>query len=205
MEWWIQAVGYFGSALVIASLAQKSILRLRFIGLAGSAAFLVYSVLIEAYPIAVVNVIAGTIHIYYLRKLISRPEEVFSALDVRPNSLYLQRFLEFHSDDIARFQPEFRHDLPEHMRAVLLLRDMVPAGLVVCREDGDAVKIVLDYAIPAYRDFKLGKFLFSSKSAVFEPGTLLWSPASTDAHASYLGRMGFRETADDRFELEVSE
>lgn len=203
MEWWVEAIGYLGSALVIASLAQKSILRLRFIGLAGSATFFVYSLLIEAYPIAVVNVIAGAIHVYYLRRLILRPEVVFSTLGVRPNSLYLQRFLEFHSDDIARFQPEFRHDLPDYMFTVLLLRDMVPAGVVVFRIDDDRIKIVLDYAIPEYRDFKLGSYLFSEKSGVFEAGSRLWSPASTPEHAAYLARMGFSETADDQFELTV--
>ena len=203
MEWWIEGIGYLGSALVIASLAQKSILRLRLIGLGGSTTFFAYSLLIEAYPIAVVNVIAGTIHVYYLRKLILRPEEVFSTLGVRPNSLYLQRFLEFHSDDIARFQPEFRHDLPDHMFTVLLLRDMVPAGLVVFRADGDQFKIVLDYAIPEYRDFKLGRYLFSEKSGVFAAGSMLWSPASTPEHAAYLQRMGFSRTADDRFEVTI--
>lgn len=204
MEWWVQAIGYLGSALVIASLAQKSILRLRLIGLGGAAAFLTYSLLIEAYPIALVNTIAAAIHIYYLRKLILRPEEVFSTLEVRPDSPYLQRFLEFHASDIRRFQPEFRHDLPEHMRVVLLLRDMVPAGLVVYRPDGDRLKIVLDYAIPEYRDFKLGSYLFSDKASVFEPGSKLWSPASTPEHAAYLHRMGFDRTAEGEYELTIS-
>jgi hypothetical protein len=202
-EVWVQLVGYLGSALVIASLAQKSILRLRFIGLGGSATFLVYSLLIAAYPIAIVNLIAGAIHAYYLRQLIARPEEVFSTLEVRPDAFYLQRFLEFHAADIARFQPEFRHQLGGNMKTVFILRDMVPAGLVVCRADGDAFKIVLDYAIPEYRDFKLGRYVFSRNSGIFESGARLWSPASTPDHATYLQRMGFRQTGEDRFELEV--
>ena len=200
---WIELVGYVGSGLVVLSLAQKSILRLRFIGLVGSMTFFMYSLLIEAYPITIVNVIAASIHTYYLRKLIRRPEEVFSTLSVRPDSRYLQRFLEFHAKDIARYQPEFRPDLGDNMACTLLLRDMVPAGVVVYREDGQALKIVLDYAIPEYRDFKLGRFLFSERSGVFAPGTVLWSPASNTDHARYLERMGFTERSPGRFELTI--
>jgi hypothetical protein len=201
MDLWVELIGYGGSALVIASLAQKSILRLRFIGLGGSALFFVYSLLIAAYPIAIVNVIAGGIHSYYLRKLISRPETVFATLEVLPDSRYLQRFLEFHAADIARFQPEFRHQLGDNMKPVFLLRDMVPAGLLVYRDDDDGIKIVLDYAIPAYRDFKLGRYVFTEKCGVFEPGTRVWSFATSPDHAKYLERMGFHETTKDRFEL----
>jgi hypothetical protein len=200
---WVQLIGYLGSALVIASLAQKSILRLRFIGLGGSITFLVYSLLIAAYPIAIVNAVAAMIHVYYLRRLISKPESVFSTLEVRPDAFYLQRFLEFHAADIARFQPEFRHQLGDNMHPVFILRDMVPAGLVVWRADGDRIKIVLDYAIPEYRDFKLGGYVFSSKSGIFSTGARLWSPASTPAHAAYLQRMGFTRATEDRFELQV--
>ena len=55
----IEVIGYIGSGLVILSLLQKSILRLRTIGLVASLTFLVYSISIEAYPIAVVNVVAA--------------------------------------------------------------------------------------------------------------------------------------------------
>lgn len=199
----VELVGYLGSALVIASLAQKSILRLRAIGLLGSISFLIYSLFIQAYPIAIVNVIAGSIHAYYLRQLVSRPEAIFSTLEVDRGSAYLQRFLEFHSGDIGRFQPEFRSELDERVSARFVLRDMIPAGLVVCRADGDAQKVVLDYAIPEYRDFKLGRYVFSGRSGFFSPGTTVWSPASNSEHAHYLEQMGFVEVSEDRFELVV--
>lgn len=200
---WVQLIGYLGSAFVILSLAQKSILRLRFIGLAGSATFFVYSILIEAYPIAVVNIVAGAIHIYYLRRLIRTPEAVFATLEVRLESRYLEAFLDFHATDITRYQPEFRHELSDNLTAVFILRDMVPAGLLIYRRDGEACKIVLDYAIPQYRDFRLGRFVFSRKSGVFEPGTDLWSFASSPDHAAYLERMGFAPGAEDRYHLTV--
>ncbi len=81
---------------------------------------------------------------------------------------------------------------------------MVPAGLLVYRDDGGPLKVVLDYAIPEYRDFKLGRYVFSDKSGIFVPGTRLWSFATSPEHATYLEKMGFTETVDDRFELELA-
>jgi hypothetical protein len=146
----VEVIGYAGSALVILSLLQKSILRLRTIGLAASSTFLVYSVSIGAYPIAVVNVVAAVIHLYYLRKLLRRKNEVFTLLQMRPESRYLQRFLEFYADDIAvSMHPDFAYDPAPDIAVFFLLRDMVPAGLVVARLYGDSsIEILPDYVIP---------------------------------------------------------
>ena len=91
----IDVVGYVASALIVLSITQKSILRLRLLGLVGALVFLVYSVAIGAYPIAVVNVIAAGVHGWYLRKLIRRKHEVFRILHVLPESKYLLDFLDF--------------------------------------------------------------------------------------------------------------
>ena len=203
-----QIIGYVGSALIILSLMQKSILRLRYIGLAGSVAFFVYSLLIDAYPIAIVNVIAAIIHIYFLRKLLGRPETIFSTLHVLPESRYLQAFMDFHAKDIARFQPEFSYQPAENQFAAFILRDMVPAGLMIGRpSEGSSVEILLDYAIPQYRDFKLGKFLYSGRSGIFENQDCdrAWATATTPEHGQYLERMGFEPRGEDRFEISLVE
>jgi len=90
-----EIVGWIGSALVIASLMQRSILKLRLIGIGAAAAFLVYGFLIGAYPLVIVNVIVIGVHLYFLRKLTRRQDEVFSVLKVYPESRYLAYFLEF--------------------------------------------------------------------------------------------------------------
>lgn len=204
---WIEVVGYLGSAFVIFSLMQKSILKLRVIGLVGSVTFFVYSILIEAYPIAVVNVIAAAIHIYYLRKLIRFPEEIFSVLHVLPESRYLAAFMEFHADDMARYQPEFTYEPSPEQFAAFILRDMVPAGLIIGRAGGDrTVEIRLDYAIPQYRDFKLGKFLYSDRSGVFanEDCDRAWATATTPDHAKYLEKMGFQANGNGRYVIDLT-
>jgi hypothetical protein len=194
---WHEVVGYFASAIVVLSLTMRSILRLRLIGLAGSVAFLAYGVLIGSIPIAITNVVIMGIHLFFLRKLLGSTE-VFSTLRVNPESRYLQHFIEFHSDQIERFQPGFEYSPTPETLPVFVLRDMIPAGLLVAlpHEDG-SLEVQLDYATPQYRDFKVGRFAYSAESAVFGHRTSAWSEMWSDDHTRYLERMGFRANERD--------
>ena len=192
----IEVVGYIGSALVILSLLQKSILRLRMIGLVASLTFLIYSIAISAYPIAVVNVVAASIHMYFLRKLLRRKNEVFTILRMRPESRYLAYFLDFYKEDMAkRYQPDFVYEAKPNTLAVFLLRDMVPAGLMVANVHGDSsIEILLDYVIPQYRDFKLANWLYSDQSGIFAEAKCrcAWTRVTTPEQEEYFAKVGFR-------------
>lgn len=192
----IEAIGYVGSGLIVLSLLQKSILRLRAIGVVASVTFLFYSVAIEAYPVAVVNAIAASIHLYYLRKLIRRKSEVFKLLTLRPDSRYLQYFLDFYKGDIAtRFQPDFVYRAEDNTLAVFMLRDLVPAGLLVARMHGDSsFEILLDYVIPQYRDFKLASWLYSRESGIFDQAKCrcAWTRVTSPEQEEYFTKVGFK-------------
>ena len=192
----VEAIGYAGSALVILSLMQKSILRLRTIGVIASLTFLVYSVTIKAYPIAVVNVVAAGIHLYYLRRLVRKKNEVFTVLRMRPESRYLQRFLDFYAVEIAdRIQPDFKYEATPNTLAVFLLRDMVPAGLVVAKVHGDSsFEVLLDFVIPQYRDFKLANWLYSEESGIFEEANCkcAWTRVGSPEQEEYFTKVGFK-------------
>ena len=189
-----ELIGYLGSALIVVSLTRRSILRLRLFGLAGTTTFLVYALLIEAYPIAIVNVIIIGIHVYFLRQLLSRKKEFFRVLTVRKDSRYLDYFLEFYEEQIKEEQPEFvRVPSDDNVRA-FILRDLVPAGLFIGRMCPDrSIEVLLDFVIPQYRDFRIGNYLYSRRSGLFADGTCerAWSVARTKLHAEYLERMGF--------------
>ena len=206
----IEGVGYVASGLIVISITQKSILRLRLLGLAGGLTFLVYSLAIGAYPIAVVNVIASAIHAWYLRKLIRRKDEVFRILHVRPESRYLLDFLDFYDDEIGgRFQPEFAYEPREGQVTAFILRDMVPAGLFIGEPvDDGTFHIDLDFVIPQYRDFKIGRYVYAPGSELLSgvaPTSSVWCEASTKDHAEYLRRMGFVECPDSpgRYEIHL--
>ena len=207
----IEVVGYVASALIILSITQKSILRLRLLGFVGALVFLAYSIAIAAYPIAVVNVIGAAVHGWYLRKLIRRKDEVFRILHVLPESRYLLDFLDFYRDEIqGHFQPEFVYRPNDRQVTAFILRDMVPAGLLIgeARDDG-TFEVHLDFVIPQYRDFKIGSYVYSADSALLTgiAPTCVWAEASNRDHARYLSRMGFVQSADtpDRYEIQLAE
>lgn len=206
-ELWVELVGYVASGLIVVSITQKSILRLRLLGFLGGVTFLVYSLLIEAYPIAAVNLVAATIHLWYLRRLVGRKEEVFRVLRVLPESRYLQDFLDFYRDDIqGRYQPEFDYVPSPELVTAFVLRDMVPAGLLIGeRRDDDTFEVKLDFVIPQYRDFKIGSYVYSHRSSLFAPPapSVVWATASNKEHATYLRRMGFALCPDDADRYEI--
>lgn len=201
-----EVVGYAASGFIVLSLLQKSILRLRTIGLAGSLSFIAYGLLIDAIPIVVVNVLTASIHVWFLRKLTLRKGDVFEILHVAPESTYLRAFLDHYRDDIGRHQPEFSLDLARHDLTAFVLRDLVPAGLLIgSRNEDGSVDLDLDYAIPAYRDFRMGKWVFSHESGLFpdQEGHLVTATATTTSHEAYLLRMGFTEAGEGRFSVFV--
>ena len=189
-----ELIGYIGSALIVVSLSRKSLLKFRLWGLAGSVTFLVYSLLIEAYPISLVNVVIIGIHLWFIRNLLSKSKEFFTVLRVRPDSRYLLFFLDFYRSEIERYQPEFSYEPGRADITVFILRNAVPAGLFVGTvHDDDTIEVKLDYVTPQYRDFKAGQFLFSTRSGVFANSSChtAWTVSGTEEHADYLGRMGF--------------
>lgn len=189
----LEIVGYVASVLVAISLMMSSLLKLRLINLAGSAAFVVYGALIGAYPVAVVNLLIVFINLYYLRQMLGS-REYFKLLRVRPDSAYLRAFLDFHAAEIQRFLPGFAYAPHTGQLAVFVLRDLVPAGLLIGETDeGGTLRVVLDFVIPQYRDFKTGRYVFQDQAAFFrEHGiTEIVSDAGSPVHTQYLRRMGF--------------
>lgn len=196
---WVEVIGYVGSVLVALSLMMASLLRLRVINLLGALAFTVYGLLIHAYPVAVLNGIIVAVDASYLFQML-RQREYFTLLEVPGDSVYLRRFLEFHAEDMRRYLPAFRLPLPAQAFALFILRDMIPAGLFIAQPEGDGTAtVLLDYVIPGYRDFKIGRFLFEEQAAFFrERGIRRFrSPGGNRTHQRYLRRMGFRPQGKD--------
>lgn len=190
----VELVGYLGSLLIVISLTRTSILHLRLVGLAGSVTFLIYSILIAAYPIAVVNVVIIGVHLFFLRQLRSKKTEFFTSLELNKDSRYLRHFLDFHSEDIEAYQPGFMFEPRDDQVRAFILRDLVPAGLFIGRTcDDDTIEVILDYVVPQYRDFKVAEYLYSDRSDIFAAHKCrrIWTRPGSDVHVKYFERFGF--------------
>ena len=189
----IEILGYVASALVVVSLMMSRLLWLRVVNLTGSSTFTVYGVLIEAWPVVATNGIIAVVNVVYLWR-ITRTSSWFDLLEVAYTAAYLRRFLTFHGDDIRRFAPHAPLEpQPDHVH-LFVLRDMVPAGLVILepRPDGSAW-VHLDYAVPGYRDYRLGRYLYRDRREWLRGRgiTLLLADPADGAHARYHRRMGY--------------
>ncbi|WP_414632760.1 YgjV family protein [Clostridium sp. UBA3887] len=65
----IEWIGYLATILITISMFMKEIFKLRFINLMGCILFVIYGLIIGAYPVAIANAIIVFINLYYLYKL----------------------------------------------------------------------------------------------------------------------------------------
>lgn len=192
-----ELIGYAGSALVITALLMTSLRRLRMVSFVGGLVFAIYATLINAVPLIVVNVSIMAINAMSLYRM-SRVTDYFSSLTTGRESDYLKRFLEFYEEDIRHYFPTF--SMPDSgCRAIFVLRDLVPAGLWIGHEIApDEWQVDLDYAIPRFRDSKIGRYLYSAEGPL--PKGSFVVPSPTSDHVDYLKRMGFAERSDGWFQ-----
>jgi hypothetical protein len=198
----VELVGYLASALVVLSLTMTSVVRLRMVSLAGSITFFVYGVLIESVPIMITNGSIAVINVWFLRREFAsggpRGRDL-GVSHIRADSPFLADFIAFHLIDIHRFQPDFRLPTGDDVVTLLLNRDGLPAGLLIGRRDGPTLTIDLDYVLGAYRDSRLGRWLYGPGAQVFRADGIdrLRSAGTTDTHRKYLERVGFRASSTD--------
>lgn len=195
-----ELVGYLASVLVVASLAMTSVVRLRVISLVGSSTFVVYGVLIESVPIVLTNASIAALNVWFLSRELGGRRDL-GAVVVPPDSPFLLDFLHHHAGDIAIFQPDFDITAPFDC-ALVLTRDGLPAGVVLGNRDGERLDIELDYVLRAYRDSRLGAWLYGPGSGVFRSAgiTQVTSAAGNRSHPAYLARVGFEhDVVTDRY------
>lgn len=195
---WIELFGTAASVLVAISLTMKNIKRLRLLNAIGSLCFALYGARIGSIPVTVLNIFIVAIDSYYLYAMRSKRHH-FETIEGDPYaSPFLQRFLEYYKDDIARYQPEFALEPGQGWLAELILRDLNPVSLVIYRvaggrAEGGEVEIGLDYATPGYRDLKSAEYYFGRAAERIAAGRQVTfvARASVPAHRRYLERLGF--------------
>lgn len=198
LEW----VGYLASLIVLVSLVMSSVKKLRWINLIGASLFAVYGFLIDATPVGIMNAGIVAVDIYYLVQMYSK-KDYFTLLKLGTQTEYFNHFMSFYKENMSSFMT-VEDDLedPQYIK-LFILRNTIPAGIMVSKiKDDKTLEILIDYAVPAYRDFKMGHFLYENQKDFFiSQGyeTLLSRPGN-EKHQDYLKKMGFiPETVDGEF------
>ncbi len=111
---WLDALGWAGSALLIYSLLQARVLRLRVLNLVACLILVVFNALLEIWPMVAMNVVLSAINLWFIRKLVSdrHDEHAFEVLEVGPTDEYLRHVLRVHQADILKHQPDLSGTAP---------------------------------------------------------------------------------------------
>ncbi|GAB1483696.1 hypothetical protein MASR2M78_25120 [Treponema sp.] len=202
MNTWIEWFGMLASVVVAISLTLKNIKRLRLVNLVGALAFAVYGFAIGSWPVFGLNAFIVFINTFYLFQMMQEEKrsETFDVLFVDPcKDKYARRFLTFHGADMRRFFPSFNADPCEGSlvgaEACFILRETLPVSLVAFkRKENGEIALLIDYAIPAYRDFKNARFFFETAAhKIASSDTIFTAAAEVRAHVVYLEKIGFKK------------
>ncbi len=198
LEW----VGYLASLIVLVSLVMSSVKKLRWINLVGALLFSVYGFLIHALPVGFMNAGIVIVDIYYLIQMYSK-KDYFTLLKLGNQTEYFNHFMSFYKENMSSFMA-VENDLedPQYIK-MFILRNTIPAGILISKiKDSKTLEILIDYAVPAYRDFKMGHFLYANQKDFFiaQGYETLISRPGNEKHQDYLKKMGFiPESVDGEF------
>lgn len=200
MEDYLDYIGYLASVIVLISLLMSSIKKLRWINLVGALMFGAYAFfVINNIPTGVMNVGIVLIDIYYLVKMY-KSKEFFRVLPITEDKEFLNKFVEFYREDMQSYANLDEIDLEKSVVKFYVLRNMNTVGMFVCSaHDKTTLKVDLDYVIPQFRDFKMGKYIFESqKEYIKELGYnkfLVYT--NNKSHVKYVKKMGFVQSNVD--------
>ena len=188
-----ELIGYIGSALVLISFLMASVIKLRIINTIGSLISVIYSLIISAYPTALMNAALVCINIYYLIQYM-RLDRNYTVVKTTINESSITYFLGQINSDLLTYFPSFDQDLKQAdcMLSVFLKNEIV--GFFAGKTDGKTMDILVDYTTPAYRDTSVGRqlYLYLKAQGYHE----LVYQGNNAKHIHYLLGMGFTHCDD---------
>jgi len=200
-----EAIGYLASLLIAVAMMMQGLVRLRLTGMVGSLTMAAYGGLLEAWPILGANLFIAAVHAVHLRRLLGSDTHFELQPISRTSHWYFDRFLRFHAADIALSHPAFDPERIPNRDGFFILRDMLSAGLFLYADEGERLRIHLDYVTPAYRDLKNARFAYSAFDRQFTDGVarrFVVRPDTPEMRAYFL-KVGFRPGHEGQLERPI--
>jgi N-acetylglutamate synthase-like GNAT family acetyltransferase len=196
VEW----IGYGASAIILVSLLMSSIIKLRWINLAGSIFFSIYGYLIGSIPVMIMNMGIVAINSYYLSRIYGSKEK-FEMLAIDKNSEFYNMFMDYNKNEIQKFFITDEFSLTEDSVGFYILRNLITAGIFIGKKKNNTLEVALDFVMPAYRDFKTGKFVYEDCLDFFKEMGISRITASAKhiEHHNYLMKMGFKKIEEEDY------
>ena len=156
----VEVLGWVGSALLVYSVLQTRILRLRLFNGVASAPLVIFNAAIAVWPMVALNVTLTAINAFYIVRLLRgrHDSHIFEVVEISPDEAYLKHLLHDFNADIQHFNPGFSSDDAAQTDLNFLIHTRAETvGLVLARNAGDgSAQVDLDYVGPRYQGFTFG-------------------------------------------------
>jgi hypothetical protein len=197
----LDILGWVGSALLVYSVLQTRILRLRLFNCAASVLLVIFNAAIAVWPMVALNVALTAINGFYIVRLLRTRHDSrsYDVVEVLPAEGYLRHLLDRLDADIQRFNPGFSiRDAGGAEIGFLILTGAETVGIVLARDaGGGSAQVTLDYVLPKYRDFTPGEFVYRRGGPFAAQGYRRVIAPPRMLHAEhYLTSVGFRREGD---------
>ena len=191
-----QLMGYLAFIFLAVSLWVNNDVKFRWVNSLGCLSFIFYGIFIHAFPIVLTNSVLLAINIYFLFKIYRRQEK-FELVAFNNDAVLIPKFLSFYQKDIEAYFPGFVMGAGDNEIRFVVLRDIVVANIFVAaiNTNGDAV-VKLNYTVPKYRDYKVGRFLFDEgKEFLHKMGVkrIIYTQVYNVKHEKFIKVMGFKK------------
>lgn len=192
--------GYLASLALIIALLVNNDLKFRWLSAAGSSFFIIYAIIIHAFPVLLTNSILLCINTIYLIRVYNR-KEIFDLLEFKGEEKLVSKFLAFYQKDIAAYFPAFKAEEMKDNLNFVIIRNLVIANIFSASlsPEGDAV-VLINYTVKKYRDYKVGRFIFEKeRDNLMAKGVrrIVYDKVYHKQHERFLKIMGFRQEEVD--------
>lgn len=190
-----QLCGYLAFIFLAVSLWVTNNIKFRWINGLGNLCFLAYGIITHAFPVVLTNAVLLAINSYFLLKIYRRQEK-FDLVEFKNDTALIPKFLDFYKEDIESYFPGFIMGAEQDEIRFVVLRDIVVANLFVAavNQNGDAF-VKINYTVPKYRDYKVGRFLFDEgREFLHNKGIrrIIYTHVHNTQHEKFLKMMGFK-------------
>lgn len=209
---WLEVVGWAGSAVLVVSLLQTRLMRLRVLNSIACVVLVGYNAALGVWPMVAMNVVLVAINLWAIVRLLHGRHDarVYDAVPIDTGAPLLHHLLDRHAEDVGRFNPSLSAAggdlaaLADHAFLVSTGDQVVGVVLSIDGRTPDEQQVLLDYVLPAYRDFTPGEFVFRPGGPFTALGTrLVVASPGMAAAEKYLRAVGF-VPRDGRLVLELA-
>jgi hypothetical protein len=181
-----EIIGYAGTVLVVLSMMMTSVVKLRIVNICGSVLSMTYAFISNTWPIVLMNAALIVINLIQLIRSYTRKINFNYKISKTSNTSF-KHFIEVYNSDILKFFNNITFKGTEDVFLVYIDTELV--GILVGEILDGTFNVLIDYAIPKYRDLSVAKYLFPILKE--HQITKIIQPKTVDKHNKYLLKMGF--------------